>query len=133
MIDFDALLERDTFIDNLCVRCGSHGILIATPRYFGACPQCLAGRMKEIRESGVDLPDWFLYVEQVARREAERQDRELLAGATVDFDDIYRCGGCGRLIQQDQARYWVDPVTHSSPPYCSGCYAAREEGHRGVR
>jgi hypothetical protein len=125
MIDTDAILERDTFINHWCVRCGCHGILIATPRYFTACPECLASRMKEVRESGVDLPDWFLYVERVAQRNVASQARALLASPTVRFDDFYKCGGCGCLVQQDEARYHVDTGTNSGPPYCLVCYAER--------
>jgi hypothetical protein len=125
MIDFDALLEQDAFLNSWCVRCGYNGILYATPRWFTACPKCLAERMRAVRETGVELPGWFLYVERIAVQYTQKQARESLASPTVSFDDLCSCGGCGRLILVNGARYHFEPDTRSSPPYCPACYAER--------
>jgi hypothetical protein len=124
--DFDGLLEQDTFLGNWCARCGYHGILYATPRWFSACPRCLEERMRKLRETGVDLPNWFVYVENVARRHVDIQERQLMVSPTVHFDDFCHCAGCGRLLQQCDARYPREPGGYGSSPHCGPCFDVRQ-------
>lgn len=110
------------FMNHDCVKCGTHGALFATPRTFVACPQCLPGRITALRLSGADLPDWLLYLEKAAGREVRAQAKRAEAALSVSFDDLYRCATCSKMIPAKDARYYIDPETHSSPPYCVACY-----------
>jgi hypothetical protein len=125
---FDDILECDTLVDNMCLECGTHGALFATPRMFSACPRCLADRIRRLREMEVDLPEWLLYLEKAGEREAVRQHKAEEAKLSVSFDDFYHCARCDRLIQAQDARYYLPPGATSSPAYCVGCY---EELRRG--
>jgi rubrerythrin len=132
MTDFDALIDRDVFIEEWCARCGYTGILYATPRYHFACPRCLEERMRLVRETGVELPEWFLHVEKVARAHASHQAREALEGPTVRLDDLYKCAVCGTLIRLNEIMVHTDPETHSSPIYCSTCHADVAAGRKSA-
>ena len=70
---YDEVLEADEFVNHLCVKCGAHGALFATPRMFSACPRCLSERIRRLREAGATLPEWLLYLEKAGAREAVRQ------------------------------------------------------------
>lgn len=119
---FDDVLECDEFINHWCVKCGTHGALFATPLMFGACPKCLHERIRALRVSGAALPDWLVYLEGATARSLRDAERREAAELSVSLDDLYRCARCDKVIHQKDARYHIDPRTHSSPPYCLTCY-----------
>jgi DNA-directed RNA polymerase subunit RPC12/RpoP len=118
---FDEFLECDEFVNHMCVKCGSKGALFATPRMFGACPRCLSERMQHLRKTVARVPEWVPYLEKAGAREASRQEKAEKAELSVSFDDFYRCAGCGKLIQEQQARYHQLPGNSYSSPHCLQC------------
>lgn len=124
MKPFEEILRGDAFQNHTCVQCGTHGALFATPHMFSACPHCLARRIRTLKQTGSNLPEWLLYLEGAAEREVQRQTEAEQKALSVSFDDFYKCGSCGKFIMAKDARYRIDPATRSSPPYCLDCYAA---------
>lgn len=113
MEPFDGLLAGYVFQNNTCVECGTHGAAFATPCMFSACPQCLAGRIRALKATRSDLPQWVLYLEGAAEREVRRQAEAERRAFTVTFDDLNKCVTCGRLFRDREGRY-----------RCSDCYGA---------
>jgi hypothetical protein len=125
---FEDVLEGDAFLSHACLRCGTHGALFATPRMFSACPKCLAERIRSLRRLGGELPIWIHYLEGSAQAEFLRQAKSDETALTVSFGEFLRCASCGSLIQEKEARYYIEPETHSSPPYCLECYERKVRG-----
>jgi HEAT repeat protein len=115
------VLEADVFVDNACVRCGTHGALFATPRMFSACPKCLAERIRNLRALGRDLPAWLYYLEGAASGEVDAQDRRADAAFTVSFDDFTRCVRCGAVVSEQKVRY-LPTGPNAMSPHCTSCY-----------
>lgn len=128
MESFEGLLTGYVFLNHCCVECGARGALFATPRMFSACPKCLAERIRRLRRSTSHLPDWVLYLGGAAEREVAHQAERERKALSVNLDDFYKCAACGKLIQARDARYRIDPVTNSSPPYCIECHATGRVG-----
>ena len=122
MTKFEQFLECDEFMNHMCVKCGAKAALFATPRMFGACPNCLSRRMRELREREVSVPDWVPYLEKAGEREASRQAKVEESELSVSFDDFYRCSRCKKLIQKAEARYPQLPGQSYSSPHCLECY-----------
>jgi hypothetical protein len=109
MVPYDDLLECDTFMNDTCVNCGSKAALFATPRMFGACPRCLAERMRQLIRTGAPVPEWVPYLEKAGEREAARQEKAEEAQFSVSFDDLFRCARCEKVGQEQDARYYFPP------------------------
>ncbi len=128
VLPFDDILEGDAFLNHACLRCGNHAALFATPRMFSACPRCLVERIRSLRQLGGELPIWLHYLEGAAQAELMRQARADETALTASFGEFFRCASCDGLIHEKDARYYVAPGTHSSPPYCLECYERKRRG-----
>ena len=117
----EQILHRDTFVHDLCLKCGSHGALFATPYMFAACPGCLAERLRNLRVIGQGLPDWVEYLQGAAEREVQRQLKAEKAELSVSFDDFYRCSGCSRLLHEKEACYHRKLDKNYMVPFCKVC------------
>lgn len=139
MEDAEALrgyLFNDHFESHWCVTCGGTGALyvIAPGDFVGACSRCLIDRIQKLRQRNADLPEWVSVLEHEAKRQVVHEAEEDANEFALDFDDLYRCCRCDKLIHQQDARY----PTHLSDafggigPHCVDCYAAVSASEKGL-
>jgi hypothetical protein len=121
-------LFNDHFESHWCVACGGTGALYAIPpgEFVGACSRCLIERIENLRRRNANLPEWVSVLEQEAKRQVAVESREDANEFALDFDDLYRCSRCDKLIHQRDARYPIQlaAAIGGVGPHCLDCYAA---------
>lgn len=117
MDSFDEILGGDLFIEHICVECGFKGDLFPLPYKFYACPKCLSSRIRDLRQIEYEVPDWIIFLEKDTECRISKQVR-----AREGLIDFYECAICKKAIMPDNARYFLPPGVHESPPYCIECY-----------
>ena len=126
-------LFSDHFESHWCVACGGTGALYAIPpgEFVGACSRCLVERIENLRRDA-DLPEWVSVLEQEAKRQLTHEAKKDANEFALDFDDLYRCCRCDKLIHQNDARYplQLQDAFGGVGPHCLECYTAVSEAPR---
>jgi uncharacterized protein (DUF2225 family) len=117
MDSFDEILGGDLFIEHICVECGFNGDFFPLPYKFYACPKCLYGRIRDIRQIEYQVPDWIIFLEKDSEFRISEQVK-----AREGYIDFCECAICKKAIMPDNARYFFPLGVHESPPYCIECY-----------
>lgn len=116
MDSFEEIFEGDRFIEHVCIACGYKGDYFPLPHTFYACPKCLNRRVKALRQIEYQVPDWIIFLEKDSEFRISKQDR--IREGHIDF---FECAICKKAIMPDNARYFLPPGVHESPPYCIDC------------
>ena len=127
---FEWIVSGDEFVDRTCVQCGLHAALfVSAGRFVSLCPSCVARRIESLRtRTGPGEPAWITVLYREACKEAAFQAWKREGLYHVVFDDIWKCGRCGALIQPQEAHYHNEPCAAESPPYCEACADALRGG-----
>jgi len=127
---FRWVVEGDRFLEGTCLTCGLHAALfVCAGRFVTLCPSCVVRRIEDLRTSlGAGEAAWFTLLDKEASRDAAYQAWKKEELYTVVFDDVWRCGRCGALIQPKDARYYHAPGQNTSRPYCEPCAVALRAG-----
>ena len=129
--ELETILLGDEFVGQMCLVCGMHAALfVVQGGHVGLCPKCVADRISRLREGAPSLPEWITVLEQEATREERHQRRKQDREFELRWDDMYKCNRCDRLIHKRDARYYFEPGSSSSPPYCQNCYNTLSERPR---
>ena len=70
------------------------------------------------------MPWWVGYLAEQGELEATRQDAHKLGTLGVSFDDLSKCGRCGKFGPSKDMRYHI--VNGRSPAYCLPCHEVVE-------
>jgi hypothetical protein len=112
------------FVGKLCVQCHCRrALFVVRGQYVGLCPGCVVDRIAALRNSGHTVPDWVVILDDEAQREVDFQREQEEQLLQVRWDDLCRCGRCGKVMHISDARYWLPPGTSSGAPYCKDCRA----------